>query len=65
MFGAFASAPLVNAEGIGHFDCKGGDSFDVMKSMCIATVGATAYAPTMVMFKHKKKHMMTHMLKSQ
>ncbi len=64
MFGALTSAPLANAEGIGHFDCKGGDSYDAMKGMCIATVGATAYTPMMIMYKHHK-HMKKHMMKTQ
>lgn len=65
MFGALASAPSAYAEGIGHFDCKGGDSYDVMKGMCIATVGATAYSPSMHMYKsYMKKHKMK-MMKSQ
>lgn len=60
MYGAFANAPSASAApaapaatapseggGIGHFDCKGDDSYDVQKGMCIATVGATAYTPNM------------------
>jgi hypothetical protein len=73
MFGAFANAPSASAApapaatpapgtggGIGHFDCKGEDSYDVQKGMCIPTTGATAYSPQMYvsrefMRKHKKR----------
>ena len=58
--GMLSIAPSANARGIGHFDCKGGDSYDVMKGKCIATVGATSYSPMMFMYKHHK-HMKKHM----
>ncbi len=56
MLGVSASVPSAYARGTGHYNCKGGDSYDVMKGKCIATTGATAYSPNRAMHKHHKHH---------
>lgn len=62
--GMFSIAPSANAAGIGHYNCKGGQSYDVKKGKCIVTVGATSYSPTMHKHhKHMKKHMKKQMMK--
>ncbi len=42
------SQGMSTSGGIGHFNCTGGDSYDVQKGMCIPTTGAAAYSPHMV-----------------